>query len=113
MEKLKASIFDSPQIREFIFDVALSEAELSVWQSLKSEVTNFLGNHRTTEYETEIEELQKHFRQLGSRMSVKQLFLRSNLDDFPKNCGNLSEEQGAKVYPKIYEYVLVLQSELV
>ena len=38
MEKLKAGIFDSPQIRELIknsmFDEALSEAELSTWQSL-------------------------------------------------------------------------------
>ena len=43
MEKLKAGIFDSHQIKEFIkdpmFDKALSKAELSAWQSLKSVVT--------------------------------------------------------------------------
>ena len=49
IEKLKADIFDGPQIRELIkdpmFDEALSEAELCAWQSLKSVVTNFLGNN--------------------------------------------------------------------
>ena len=42
IEKLKAGIFDGPQIREFVkdpmFDEALSEAKLSAWQSLKSVV---------------------------------------------------------------------------
>ena len=61
MEKLKAGIFDGPQIREIIkdpmFDKALNEAELCTWQSLKSVVTNFLENHRSTEYKKEIEEL--------------------------------------------------------
>ena len=49
MEKLKAGIFDGPQIRELmkdpIFDEALSEAELPAWQSLKSVVTHFQENH--------------------------------------------------------------------
>ena len=47
MEKLKVGIFDSSQIRELMkdlmFDIALSKVELSVWQWLKSVVTNFLG----------------------------------------------------------------------
>ena len=55
MEKLKAGIFDGPQIRELMKDPmlgeALSEAELSAWQSLKSVVTNFLENHQIVEYE--------------------------------------------------------------
>ena len=47
MEKLKAGIFDSSQIRELMkdpmFDETLVEAKLSAWQSLKLVVTNFLG----------------------------------------------------------------------
>ena len=47
MEKFKAGIFDATQIRELrkdpMCDEALSEAELSSWQSLKSVVTIFLG----------------------------------------------------------------------
>ena len=45
MENVKDGISDSPLIRELmkdpIFDEALSKAELSVWQSLKSGVRNF------------------------------------------------------------------------
>ena len=51
MEKLKAGIVGGPQIRELIkdpmFDEALSEAELPTWLSMKSVVTNFLGNRNT------------------------------------------------------------------
>ena len=46
MEEIKPGIFDSPQIREVIkdpvFDEAMSDAELTVRQSLKSVVKNFL-----------------------------------------------------------------------
>ena len=55
MEKLKAGIFDGPQIIELMkdsmFDETLSEVELSAWHSLKPVVTNFQGNHRSAEYE--------------------------------------------------------------
>ena len=57
LEKLKASIFDGPQIRKPmknpLFDEALNETVLSTWQSLKSEITKFLGNHRSVQYERE------------------------------------------------------------
>ena len=98
MEKFKAGIFDCLQIwklmKDPIFDEILSDAELSTWQLLKSVVTNFLGNHWSVEYENKIEELLKSFHQLRAWMSVKLHFLRTYLDYFPKNCGDLSEEQG-------------------
>ena len=47
IEKLKAGIFDGPQISELMkdpmFDEALSEAKPSSQQSMKSVVTNFLS----------------------------------------------------------------------
>ena len=59
MEKFKAGIFNDPQIRELMkdpmFDEAWSKAELSTWQSLKSVITKFLGNHWSVEYNKEIE----------------------------------------------------------
>ena len=58
LEKLKAGIFDGPQIRELIkdpmFGEALSETELSPRQLLKPVVANFRGNHLSTKYEKEI-----------------------------------------------------------
>ena len=44
-----------------MFDDALSAAELSAWRSLKSVITNFLGNNRSAEYEKEVNKLLKSF----------------------------------------------------
>ena len=88
-------------MKEPMFDEALIEAELSTWQSLKPVVTNFLGNHRSAEYEKEIEKPLKSFRQLEARMSVKLHFLQSHLDFFSKNCGDLHEEQGEHFHQDI------------
>ena len=97
MKKLKAGIFHNPQIRELMknsmFDEAACKAELSALQSLKSVVTNYLENHRSTEYEKEIKILLKSFRQLETRISTKLNILWSHLDYFPIfNCGDLSEQ---------------------
>ena len=104
-EKLKAGIFDGPQIRELMkdstFDDALSATELSVWGSLKSVITNFLGNNSCEEYGKEVDELLKNFQKLGARMSVKMHFLQSLLDYFPQNCGDVSEEQGGRFHQDI------------
>ena len=63
-------ILDGLQIRklmkDLMFDEALSETKMSVWQSLMSVVTNFLGKHRSVEYEKEIGKLLKSLRQLGT-----------------------------------------------
>ena len=65
MQKLKAGIFDGPQIRELIKDPMFDEAPGS-YCSLKN------------------------FCQLGVGMSVKLHFLRSHLVYFSKNCKDLS-----------------------
>ena len=105
MDKLKAGIFNGPQIRELIkdasFDDALNPVELSAWLSLKSVIANFLGNHRSTQYQKVVDELMENFRQLGARMSLKRHFLRSHLDYFPENCGDFSEEQGERFHQDI------------
>ncbi|KAF2344985.1 hypothetical protein FHG87_024259 [Trinorchestia longiramus] len=54
VKKIKAGIFESPQIRELIkdtiFDNALNPAELFAWLFLKPVIANFLGNHRSALY---------------------------------------------------------------
>lgn len=79
IKKFKAGIYDNPQMRQLMkdpmLDKALSETELSAWQSLKSVVTNY----QSAEYKKEIEELLKSFCQLGVQMSIK-----LHLDYFPK-----------------------------
>ena len=104
-EKLNAGIFDGPQIRQVMrdleFESQLNGLELSAWLSLKSVIVNFLGKHRSPEYEQTVEDLIKDFRKLGSRMSVKMHFLWSHLTYFPENCGDYSEEQGERFHQDI------------
>ena len=87
MEKLKAGIFDGCELGEF------NPIELSAWLALKSDIINFLGDHKISEYQKMVDELMENFRKLGAHMSVKMQFLRFHLDYFPENCGNFSEKQ--------------------
>ena len=70
MEKIKAGIFDGLQIRELIketsFDDALNPAEVFPWLSLKSVITNFLGNHRSSQYQKVVDELMENFCQIDA-----------------------------------------------
>ncbi|KAF2366395.1 hypothetical protein FHG87_002845 [Trinorchestia longiramus] len=94
MEKIEAGIFDGPQIRVLVsikdtsFDDALNPAGLSVWLSLKSVIANFLGNHRSAQYQKVVDELMENFRRLCACMLVKMHFLRSYRDYFPEICGD-------------------------
>ena len=98
MDKIKAGIFDGPQIRELIkdtnFNGALNPAELSAWFSIKSVIAGFLGNHRSSQYQKVVDELMENFRQIGARMSVKMHFLQSHMDYFQESWGVFSKEQG-------------------
>ena len=75
LEKIKAGIFDGPQIKELIkttsFDDALNPAKLYAWFSIKSVIANFLGNHRSSQYQKVVDELMENFCQIGACMSVK------------------------------------------
>lgn len=103
--KLKAGIFDGPQIRELLkdskFDDSMGDNEKNAWVAFKSIVENFLGNHRSLEYERVVEDLLQSFQALGARMSIKMHFLSSHLDYFPENCGDVSEEQGERFHQDI------------
>lgn len=103
--KLTAGIFDGSQIRELMkdpqFDESMEDKEKYAWLALKAIIKNFLGNYRSPEYETAIEELLKNFQFLGARMSIKMHFLSSHLDYFPDNCGDYSEEQGERFHRDI------------
>lgn len=103
--KLEAGIFDGPQIRELLkdakFEDSLDSNEINAWRAFKSIIQNFLGNHRSPDYEHVVEELLHSFKALGARMSIKMHFLSSHLDYFPDNCGDLSEEQGERFHQDI------------
>ena len=53
------------------FDSCMNPNELRACISLKSIINNFLGNYRSTEYETIVSELMLNYKNLGSGMSIK------------------------------------------
>ena len=69
--------------------------------SLKSIISNFLGNKTSSQYQKTVDELLENFCKLGSRMSVKIHFLHSHLNYFPENCGDYSEEKAKRFHQDI------------
>lgn len=102
MEKLKAGIFDGPQIRTLMKDAnfikVMTAVEVEAWKGLVSVVENFLGNHKAPNYTEIVQQMLESFRILGANMSIKLHFLHSHLDRFPNNLGDYSEEQGERFH---------------
>ena len=84
--KLRTEVFDGPQIRELIKDDGfvqeMSALEKRVWNAFRDVISNFLGKHRSLDYEEQVKELLEGFRALGTRMSVKMHFFSLHLDYF-------------------------------
>lgn len=97
-EKIKAGVFDGPQIRALVRDEKfvrkMNEQEKSAWVSFVAVMQNFLGNKKANNYEVLVTRMLLAFRDLGCNMSVKLHFLNSHLDQFPQNLGAVSDEQG-------------------
>ncbi|XP_076803204.1 uncharacterized protein LOC143447145 [Clavelina lepadiformis] len=105
IEKLKAGIFDGPQMRKLIQDQVflshMTEVETAAWHSFVAVVKGFLGNTKASNYVDLVEVKLTNFQALGSRMSIKVHYLFSHLDCFPENLGNMSEEQGERFHQDI------------
>lgn len=100
MEKLKAGVFDGPQIRTLMkdsnFTGSLNTIECKAWTSFVQVVKNFLGKHKADNYATLVKDMLTNFQKLGCNMSIKVHYLHSCLDRFPDNLNDLSEEQGER-----------------
>ncbi|GBP65212.1 hypothetical protein EVAR_49012_1 [Eumeta japonica] len=98
MEKIKAGIFDGPQIRQLTNDTqfrnSMTELELKAWTVFVSVMQNFLGNKKSENYIELVKNLLLQLKNMACNMSIKLHFLHSHLDRFPENLGDMSEEQG-------------------
>ena len=105
IQKLKAGIFDGPQIRKLIEDPcfvqSMTDTESAAWQSFVLVTQNFLGNRKAENYQELVEGMLSKFKDLGVKMSVKIHYLFSHLDRFPANLGDLSEEHGERFHQDI------------
>lgn len=104
-EKLKAGVFDGPQIRTLInnddFTNHMTQVEVEAWISFVSVVKNFLGNNKAKNYAEIVSKMLQNFQKLGANMSIKVHYLHSHLDKFPDNLGDYSEEQGERFHQDI------------
>ena len=103
--KIKEGVFIGPQIRELIkdpfFEETLNTLEKAAWNAFKSVTQNFLGNHRSPDYEETIETLLYTYNAMGCNMSLKLHFLHSHLYFFPENLGDVSDEHGESFHQDI------------
>ncbi|GBM32034.1 hypothetical protein AVEN_127375-1 [Araneus ventricosus] len=104
-EKFKAGIFDGPQIRQLIEDPAfvnsMNEAERKAWTSFVAVVGNFLGKRKAENYVELVNEMLNSFKSFGCNMSIKVYYLYRQLERFPENLGDISEEQGERFHQDI------------
>src|SRR6201995_4012794 len=80
-EKLKAGIFDGPQIRQLIndsnFTNSMNEIESVTWYSFVLVVKNFLGKDMAENYSQLVDDMLSNFNKLGCNMSIMVHFLHS------------------------------------
>ena len=104
IQKLKAGIFDGPQIRKLIKDPyfvqSMTDRESSAWQSFVVVTQNFLENRKAENYRKLVEGMLSKFKDLDVKMSIKIHYLFSHLDRFP-TIGDLSEEHGERFHQDI------------
>lgn len=107
IEKLKAGIFDGPQIRQLIrdpeFENSMKEVELEAWKAFVLVVKNFLGNKKARNYAELVTNMMTAYRNLGCNMSIKMHYLLSHMDRFPENLGAMSDEQGERFHQDMRE----------
>ena len=98
-------VFDGKQIRTLLKDpdfiTQMTNVEKSAWKSFKAAATNFLGNNKSPDCKTFVNKMVMNFKKLGCLMNLKLHFLDSNLDRFPDNVGDYSEEQGERFHQDI------------
>ena len=88
IEKLKAEIFDGPQIRKLLnyanFCNFMNPAELSAWTAFTNAMKFFLGKTKAPNYKELVKTLLTSLHQLGANMSIELHFLHSHLAVFQK-----------------------------
>ncbi|GFU38630.1 uncharacterized protein TNCV_1495621 [Trichonephila clavipes] len=102
IEKLKAGIFNGPQIRQLVKDFnfvkSMTEVESKAWNSFVLIMSNFPGKKRSDDHMELVEFMLSNLKELGCNMSIKIHFLHSHLDRFPQNLGDFREEQGERFH---------------
>ena len=101
-KKIRAGVFDGPQIRTLIRDdqfvAKMTALERAAWLSYVAVVQNFLGNNKAENYSELVNRMLLAFRNLGCSRGINLHFLNSHLDQFSDNLGAVSDEQGERFH---------------
>jgi len=97
IKKLKAGVFDGPQIRKLMKDANfcnyMNPGELSAWSAFTNVVKFFLRKTKAPNHQ-EIVETLASLRHLGANMSIKLHFLHSHLCPFSKKSERCERRAG-------------------
>ena len=103
--KIKAGVFDGTQIKKVIncknFSSSMTEVEKRAWNAFVAVVKGFLGNIKAANYKDLMETLLDSFHALDCNISIKVHFLKSQLNEFPANLGDVSDEHGKRFHQDI------------
>ena len=100
-EKVKEGVYVGPYIRKLTKDAPFLSTmtdEKKTWLSFAEVVSKFIGNTKNFGYKTIVETMLACFEALGCRISLKVHFLLAQLNYFPQNLGDMSEEHGARFH---------------
>ena len=104
-DKIKAGVFDGTQIKKLMkcqnFSSSMTDVEKRAWNAFVAVVKGFLGNTMAANYKDLVETLLDSFHVLGCNMSIKVHFLKSHLNEFPANLGDMSDEHGERLHQDI------------
>jgi len=88
-------------MREKLFDEDLNETERNTWLSFKRICKDFLGNHKTANYQDVVQDLLTSDKAMGCNMSLKIHFLETQLD-FSHKISAKSVTNTVKDFTKIF-----------
>ena len=101
-DKIKAGVFDGTQIKKLIkcknFSSSMTEVQQRAWNAFVVVVKRFLGNTKAANYKDLVETLLDSFHALGCNITIKFHFLKSHLNEFAANPGEVSDEHGQRFH---------------
>ena len=96
-------IFPQPHMKLGLMKQFVKESKLEskTWKSFVAVTKNFLGNKKSDDYVSLIQNMLDNYRDIGANINIKLHFLDSHLVRFPENCGDVSDEQGEQFHQDI------------
>lgn len=82
----------------------LNTQQEEAWLAFQRAVDGFLGNFKSPDFIELITNLLNQCEAIGAHLSLKMHFLKSHLNYFPDNLGEMCDEQGERFHQDISEF---------